>query len=44
MPLTPRDAAQGRVELKVTSPGCPVSGVCYLPQERRVTVPLPAPR
>ena len=42
VPLTAADVERGRVQLKVTSQGCSDSGVCYVPLEQVVEVPLPA--
>ena len=41
VPLTARDAAAGRITLKVTSQGCSDKGVCYVPLEQAVSVRLP---
>ena len=41
VPVTPADAAAGRVTLKVTSQGCSDKGVCYVPLEQAVSVRLP---
>jgi thiol:disulfide interchange protein DsbD len=41
VPVSPEDAAQGRVRLKVTSQGCSDKGVCYTPLEQTVRVSLP---
>jgi thiol:disulfide interchange protein DsbD len=41
VPLTARDAAAGRITLKVTSQGCSDKGVCYVPLEQAVSVTLP---
>jgi thioredoxin:protein disulfide reductase len=41
VPISPQEAAQGTVKLKVTSQGCADKGVCYLPQEQIVQVTLP---
>ena len=41
VPLTARDAAAGRITLKVTSQGCSDRGVCYVPLEQAVSVRLP---
>ena len=41
VPLSPEDAAKGRVNLKVISQGCADSGVCYVPLEQIVKVALP---
>jgi len=42
--VSPRDAAKGSVNLKVTSQGCADAGVCYAPHEQNVTVRLPGGR
>ena len=41
MTLSPRDAARGSVNLRVTSQGCADVGVCYVPLEQLVGVRLP---
>lgn len=41
VPVSPEDAASGRVNLKVTSQGCADIGVCYTPLEQMVRVALP---
>lgn len=41
VPLSPEDAAKGRVNLKVTSQGCADTGVCYVPLEQLVKVSFP---
>jgi thiol:disulfide interchange protein DsbD len=41
VPVSPQDAAQGRIDLKVTSQGCSDKGVCYTPLEQLVRVSLP---
>lgn len=41
VPVSPEDAASGRVNLKVTSQGCADIGVCYTPLEQIVRVSLP---
>lgn len=41
VPVTARDAAAGRITLKVTSQGCSDKGVCYVPLEQAVSVRLP---
>ena len=41
VPVTARDAAAGRITLKVTSQGCSDKGVCYVPLEQAVSVTLP---
>jgi len=41
MMLSPRDAARGSVNLRVTSQGCADIGVCYVPLEQLVRVRLP---
>jgi len=40
MTLSPRDAARGSVNLRVTSQGCADVGVCYVPLEQLVRVSL----
>lgn len=41
VPVSPEDAANGNVNLKVTSQGCADIGVCYTPLEQLVRVRLP---
>ena len=40
--VSPKDAAKGSVNLKVTSQGCADAGVCYTPLEQIVSVKLPS--
>ncbi len=42
--VSPKDAATGSVNLKVTSQGCADVGVCYAPIEQMVNVRLPGDR
>lgn len=42
--VSSKDAARGRVRLKITSQGCADIGVCYTPHEQLVTVRLPGGR
>jgi len=44
VPLPAQEAAKEAIVLRVTSQGCADAGVCYLPQEQLVRVPLPAPK
>ena len=41
VPVSADEAARGILKLKVTSQGCSDRGVCYLPQEQWIEVPLP---
>ena len=40
IPVSAAEAARGGLKLKVTSQGCSDQGVCYLPQEQWIGVPL----